>query len=156
MKFLFIMCLFLYTTNTFAQINETTETVTYDSLLAKELGADEYGMKKFVMAFLKAGNVKIDDPEKRAEIQKGHMQNIVRLADEGKLILAGPFIDNKEIRGIFLFDVETIEEARELTESDPAIQAGTLSMELYNWYGSAALKLIYNLSKKIQKQSIIN
>lgn len=44
------------------------------------------------------------------------MDNINRLAEEGKLVLAGLFMDGREERGIFIFDVETIEEARNLTE----------------------------------------
>jgi hypothetical protein len=67
------------------------------------------------------------------------MANIRRMAAAGQLVLAGPFMDDGELRGIYLFAVATIEEARALTATDPAIQAGTLVMELRPWYGSAAL-----------------
>jgi uncharacterized protein YciI len=67
------------------------------------------------------------------------MDNIRRLTDEGKLVLAGPFMDDGEVRGIYIFDVKTVEEAKKLTETDPAIQAGSLIIDLHPWYGSAAL-----------------
>ena len=87
----------------------------YDAVLAKKLGADQYGMKKYVMAFLKSGTVKIKDSAARMELQMAHLKNITRLADEGKLVVAGPFMDDQPIRGIFIFNVSTIEEAKKLT-----------------------------------------
>jgi uncharacterized protein len=135
--------------------NDTGEEHTdarYDQQLAAELGADNYGMRTYVMAFLKAGPNRDHDPETAREIQRGHMENINRLANEGKLILAGPFLDGGELRGIFLFDVETVEEARELTETDPAIQAGRLAMELHPWFGSAALLKVPDIHTRISKE----
>ncbi|GAB2609043.1 hypothetical protein GCM10026987_03600 [Belliella aquatica] len=125
----------------------------YDSVLAAQLGADEYGMKRYVMAFLLAGDrVQEYSTEERAEIQKGHMANITNLADEGKLIVAGPFINGGEKRGIFIFDVATKEEAEALTNTDPAIKAGVLKMELVEWYGSAALMMLTDIYPKLQKK----
>ena len=51
-----------------------------------------------------------------------HLKNITRLAKEGKPVVAGSFLDDGDIRGIYIFDVETIEEAKALTETDPAIK----------------------------------
>jgi uncharacterized protein YciI len=67
------------------------------------------------------------------EIQKGHMANINRLAEMKKLIAAGPFGDNGRLRGIFVFRVGSLEEAKALTATDPAVQAGRLAMELHTW-----------------------
>jgi uncharacterized protein YciI len=67
------------------------------------------------------------------EIQKGHMANINRLAEMKKLIAAGPFDDDGRLRGIFVFRVGSLEEARALTATDPAVQAGRLAMELHTW-----------------------
>jgi uncharacterized protein YciI len=110
-----------------------------DTALAQALGADDYGMKQYVMAFLKAGPNRDRTPEESAELQKAHLQNISRMAREGSLVLAGPFMDSGEIRGIYIFNVTSVEEAKKLTETDPAIKAGSLVMELHPWYGSAAL-----------------
>lgn len=124
----------------------------YDAELAKKLKADDLGMKKYVMAFLYSGDhVSEYSKEERAEIQKGHMANITKLADMGKLILAGPFFGTEAMRGIFIFDVTSIEEAESLTNTDPAIKAGVLKMELKEWYGSAALVMIPEIHQKIQK-----
>jgi uncharacterized protein YciI len=135
-----------------AQTNHQTDT--YDSALARKLGADQYGMKHYVMAFLKSGPIQITDSLKRVELQRAHLKNIVRLANEGKLIVAGPFLDDQPVEGIFIFNVESIEEAKALTNTDPAIQSGELVMELRPWYGSAALVEIVTLHQKIQKKSV--
>jgi uncharacterized protein len=124
----------------------------FDQSLAEKLKADDYGMRKFVIAFLFAGDrVSEYSSEERAEIQKGHMANITKLAEMEKLILAGPFFGNDAMRGIFVFDVDSKEEAEKLTNTDPAVIAGVLRMELKEWYGSAALMMIPEIHKKIQK-----
>jgi uncharacterized protein YciI len=134
--------------------SKAQNTNVYDSTLAKKLGADDYGMKKYVMAFLKTGKTVIQDTAERRKLQMAHLKNIQRLAAEGKLIVAGPFLDEQSIEGIFIFNVESVEEARTLTATDPAIKAGTLEMELHPWYGSAALAETPSLHMKIQKRSI--
>lgn len=126
----------------------------YDSLKAAEYGADAYGMKKYVMAFLKAGPNRDLTPEESQKLQIAHLNNIDRMAEEGKLVLAGPFLGTGELRGIYIFNVETIEEAEELTKTDPAIKAGSLVMELMEWYGSAALVPVNDIHKTLMKVSV--
>lgn len=128
--------------------NTNTE---YDSVLATQLGADQLGMKQYVLAFLKAGPNRDQDADAAAALQRAHLDNIHRLAETGKLILAGPFLDDGDIRGMFVFDVRTVEEAAALTATDPAVKAGRLIMELHPWYGSAALMQIPELHEKIAK-----
>lgn len=131
--------------------SSAAEGAEFDAELAEELGADEYGMHRYVMALLKAGPNRDQDEETAAELQNAHMANIQRLAEEGLLILAGPFLDNGELRGIYVFDVSTVEEAAALTQTDPAIQAGRLEMELHPWYGPAALKQIPELNESVTR-----
>lgn len=119
-------------------------------------GADDYGMKTYVMAFLKKGPNRPEDPELAAKLQQEHLANILRLRDEGKLVLSGPFLKDGELRGIYVFDVRTVEEARTLTESDPAIQHGSLVMELMPWYGSAGLLLVNEVHGKLARKSILD
>jgi uncharacterized protein YciI len=91
-------------------------------------------LTKTFLAFLTRGEKWT--PEKTPateEIQKGHMANINRLAEMKKLIAAGPFGDNGRLRGIFVFRVESLEEAKNLTASDPAVQAGRLAMDIHTW-----------------------
>ncbi|MDB5153553.1 MAG: hypothetical protein JWR54_2304 [Mucilaginibacter sp.] len=110
---LIIALLLVAGANCFAQ----SKNPQYDPKLAKKLGADEYGMKTYVIAFLKSGPNRPKDAVAHAGLQKAHLKNITRLADEGKLIIAGPFMDDQPIRGIFIFNVSTIEEAQKLTET---------------------------------------
>ena len=132
---------------------ETLNT-SYDAKLAEKLGADDYGMKRYVMAFLKKGPNRDQDSLEGIRLQRAHLDNIKRLAAAHKLIVAGPFMDDSEVRGIYIFNVETIEEAEALTQTDPAIQAGRLVMELHEWYGSAALMECAGIHKKIAKSEI--
>ena len=126
----------------------------YDAALAKKVGADEYGMKTFVIAFLKKGPNRDLPKEESDKLQNAHMENIGKLAEAGKLVLAGPFFGEGDLRGIYVFDVDSIEKAEALTNTDPAIQAGSLVMELHKWYGSAATVMINEWHSKIQKTEI--
>jgi uncharacterized protein YciI len=75
-----------------------------------------------------------------------------KLAEEGKLVAAGPFNTNeKEYRGLFIFNVSTIGEAEELVKGDPTVTNGIFVAEMYRWYGSAALPLINEIHSKLQK-----
>jgi uncharacterized protein YciI len=67
------------------------------------------------------------------EIQKQHLANIQRLADMKKLVVAGPFGDKGTLRGIFVFRVDSLDEARKLSETDPAVQAGRLALDIHPW-----------------------
>ena len=125
----------------------------YDSTLAKKLKADDYGMHKYVMCFLKTGPNKSLSADSSKKIQAAHLKNIKELASQGKLVVAGPFMDETELEGIFIFNVTTIEEAQALTNTDPAVKAGVLIMELHPWYGSAALMEVPFIHAKVQKKS---
>ena len=67
------------------------------------------------------------------ELQKAHMANINRLAETRKLVVAGPFGGKGTLRGIFIFRVDSLEEAKQLAETDPAVQAGRLAIEMRPW-----------------------
>lgn len=99
---------------------------------AQETG-QKYEMKKYYFVMLTKGQTRNQDSVTVEKIQKGHMENITRLAASGKLIVAGPFLDDKEWRGIFIFDCETEEEAVKLVETDPAVKSGRLAYEIHPW-----------------------
>lgn len=154
-KALLIIASVALSLNCLAQSSPATKPV-YDAVLAKKLGADDYGMKKYVMAFLKEGSTQLKDSAANMQLQMAHLKNIGRLAAEGKLVVAGPFLDNQPLRGIFIFNVETVDEAQKLTETDPAIKAGTLVMELHPFYCSAALMQVVPIHNTLQKKSMTN
>lgn len=126
----------------------------YDSILANRLGSDEYGMRQYVMALLKKGPNRDQDSLTAAQIQRGHLDNMTKWAEDGKLVMAGPFMDDGEMQGVYVFAVETLQEAEELTKSDPAVESGRLVMELIPFYSSAALMMINETHKKISKEDI--
>ncbi|MEQ9230060.1 MAG: YciI family protein [Cyclobacteriaceae bacterium] len=124
----------------------------YDAELAAKLGADEYGMKQFVLVMLKTGGNLSTDKALRDSCFAGHMNNISRLVEEKKLIVAGPLVKNDNAyRGIFILDVKSLEEAADLMQTDPAISADFLKPEFYQWYGSAALSEYLEASDKVWK-----
>lgn len=125
----------------------------FDPELAKKLGADERGMKMFVLCILKTGPKDAEiTGDQRKEIFAGHFANIGKLADEGKLAVAGPFGKNdRGYRGLYIFNVATIEEAEKLVMLDPAVKAGVFVPELTPWYASAAMMVVNDTHKKIQK-----
>lgn len=123
----------------------------YDAELARQLGADEHGMKMYVLALLKTGP-RTGLP--KADIDKafaGHMANINRLATAGSLIFAGPLGKNDRYRGLFIFNVSKTAEAEALIATDPAVQAGLLAAETYPFYGSAALQQVNALHNRISR-----
>lgn len=125
----------------------------FDAEMAAELGADDYGMRPYVMAFLKSGPNPSENAERARELQAAHLANIRRMAEAGQLVLAGPFMDGGDIRGIYLFATDDVEQAREWTKTDPAVEAGALAMELRPWYGSAAILKVNELHARIAKEN---
>lgn len=131
----------------------SAEEPVFDPELAKKLGADERGMRVFVFCILKTGpkDAEIKGDE-RKEIFAGHFANISRLAAEEKLVTAGPFMTNdKQYRGLYIFNVSTIEEAEDLVVLDPAVKAGIFEPDLTPWYGPAALLTVNETHKRIEK-----
>jgi len=143
-----ILAVLLYVTSSMAQKTNPN----YDHELATKLGADDYGMKSYVFVILKTGKNQSTDKVLRDSCFAGHMDNITRLVKEKKLIVAGPMEKNeKTYRGIFILDVDSMDEAKLLLETDPAIKAEFLEPELFMWYGSAALSQYIEASDKIWK-----
>ena len=91
-------------------------------------------MTSAFLAFLKRGDKWTPEKTPQTEaIQKAHMDNINRLAETKKLVVAGPFGDNGTLRGIFVFKVASLAEAKALAETDPAVQAGRLALDIHPW-----------------------
>lgn len=113
--------------------------------VAPEPPRKELKMRTYYMAFLRRGPAWTAERTPEAVAAgEGHMAHIQRLAACGKLALAGPFqvapdAPADALAGIFLFDVQTLEEAVALTRMDPAVQAGRLTIEVMPWYGPTGL-----------------
>jgi uncharacterized protein YciI len=102
----------------------------------KTFKAGEYTMKQYYFVMLTKGprRAEITDTARINELQRGHMANIDRLAKEGKIIVAGPFGDDGNWRGIFVFDCETQDEVEKHLKTDPAIAAGRMAYEIHPWW----------------------
>lgn len=98
-------------------------------------------MKQYFFVMLKRGPNRGQDSVTSMKLQEGHMANINRMAKEGKLVIAGPFGDNGDWRGIFIFDMKNMEDVKKEVEQDPAIQAGRLAYEIHPWWAGRGSKL---------------
>jgi len=124
----------------------------FDQELADSFGADDYGMKSYSFVILKKGTVVIEDEQEKQQIMRGHLDNISRLADEGKLVVAGPFGKNDlNYRGLFILTTPSTEEAMAILKTDPAIAAGVFDIDVLPWYGAAALRAYLDVQKNITR-----
>ncbi|MCP5474306.1 MAG: hypothetical protein H7A19_05635 [Rhodanobacteraceae bacterium] len=136
-----------------AMAESATPPSSYDEALAKTVGADEYGMRSYVMVILKTGPNKMPEGPERSEMFKGHFANMKRLAEEGKLAVAGPFDGAEGWRGMFIFAVSDIDEAKALVATDPVIESGEMVAEYHNYYGSAALMMVNEQHARLAKKN---
>lgn len=122
----------------------------FDPDLARRLGADERGMRSYVLVILKSGPTPVTDAERRKAMFAGHFANMEQLVKEGRLVLAGPFSnDPAGWRGLFLLAVDDLEQARQLTETDPVIINGEMVAEYHRWYGSAGAMMLPELHERL-------
>jgi uncharacterized protein YciI len=135
-----------------AQVKEASPSQ-FDAEYAKRLGADELGMRHYVLVILKTGPNKIEAGKERDAMFAGHFANMKRLAAEGKLVLAGPLDGVDGWRGLFIFLAKEIDEAKSWTETDPVIIKGAMIAEYHKWYGSAALLEVNQIHSKIAKKN---
>lgn len=125
----------------------------FDADLAQRLGADEMGMRRYVLVILKTGPTRMPDGEDRKSMFAGHFANMKRLAAEGKLVLAGPLDGVEGRRGIFVLAVPDIDAAREVVATDPVIIHGEMVADYHVWYGSAAIGLVNEIHPTIALKS---
>ncbi|MBC7605130.1 MAG: hypothetical protein H7255_21035 [Ramlibacter sp.] len=135
-----------------AQTPATRPKPAYDAALATSLGADERGMRSYVFVVLKTGPNKVPAGPERDEMFKGHFANMNRLAAEGKLAVAGPFDGKEGWRGMYVFAVKDVEEAKLLTATDPVIAKGEMVAEYHALYASAALMAVADMHHRISKR----
>jgi uncharacterized protein YciI len=97
-------------------------------------------MMTYYVGFLKRGPAATSErtPETQ-RLQEAHMANIRKMAADGKLLLAGPFTDGGELRGMFVFKLGSLEEAKALCAEDPAVKAGRLVCEMHPWLSAKGI-----------------
>jgi uncharacterized protein YciI len=110
----------------------------------------ENKIKQYWFVLLTEGKNRTQDSATAAKIQEGHMANISRLYYEGKLKVAGPFGDEGNWKGIFIFDSNTKEEVENLLNTDPAVAAGRLAYDIRPWWTAATGSFVPGKPKKTQ------
>ncbi|MFM6925481.1 MAG: YciI family protein [Ferruginibacter sp.] len=143
--FAIIPCFFI-AGNVEAQVSSRPKAKTAAKPAAK---SPEAGIRQYWFVMLKKGNNRTQDSVTAAKIQEGHMANITSLYNAGKLKVAGPFGDDGDWRGIFIFDCETKEEVEKLLATDPAIHAGRLAYEIHPWWTAPSGSFKPGIPKKL-------
>ncbi|HNY56052.1 MAG TPA: YciI family protein [Chitinophagales bacterium] len=123
MKYIFYFLFLFFAISVSAKPKKTVQTDTVKRI-----------MKQYYFVMLTKGNNRTQDSVTAAQIQKAHLENIGRLANAGKIIVAGPFGDDGNWRGIFIFDAASKEEVEQLLQTDPAVSAGRLAYEIHPWW----------------------
>lgn len=122
--------------------------------LMERTGADERGMRRYVLVVLKTGPTPVQDAEARRAMFAGHFANMARWTEAGQLVLAGPFTrDASGWRGLYVFALAGKAEAKALTETDPVIASGEMVAEYHDWYGSAALMLLPGEHAELEREA---
>lgn len=138
-----------------AQAEPAAPPASFDQALAERVGADDYGMRAYVLVILKSGPKRMPDGEARDAMFAGHFANMERLASEGKLALAGPFSEDPDgWRGLFVLATTDLDEARRLVGTDPVIVNGEMVAEYHRWYGSAATMLVNEWHGRVAKKAM--
>ncbi|CAN5511289.1 hypothetical protein BH10BAC2_BH10BAC2_48370 [soil metagenome] len=106
----------------------------------------------YVLVMLKTGTNTTESKAATDSLFAGHMKNIGRLVEMKKIVVAGPLQKNaKNYRGIFILNVKTLEDAKALISTDPAVKAKLLDADMFLWYGSAVLPIYLPYHDKVLK-----
>jgi uncharacterized protein len=71
-----------------------------------------------------------------ARIQREHVEFYASMRQAGHVVTNGPVLDQPDeaLRGIAIFAAGSVDRARELANTDPAVQAGRLEVEAMTWW----------------------
>jgi uncharacterized protein YciI len=127
-KYMIIACIVSITTQLHAQDKKQAE--------------KKYEMKMYYLVFLKSGANRTQDSVTVKKLQEAHMAHLTKMAESGKMDIAGPVNSTGDLRGICIYNVASKEEAEKLANEDPMVKAGRLAVEVLPFYSAkgAALK----------------
>ena len=99
-------------------------------------------MKQYFFVLLRRGPDHSQSKAEAEKIQEQHMAHIRATAESGQLQIAGPFDDeDADWRGILIYDVKTLDEAKALCAADPAVKAGRLVCDVRGWWAQQGATL---------------
>lgn len=90
-------------------------------------------LEPLIFGFLMRGGTTSQDKATADDLQKGHLAYMEALHAQGKLLVAGPFGDDGPARGVVVYRVKDVAEAKALASQDPAVKAGRLTLDAYPW-----------------------
>jgi uncharacterized protein len=133
MKNLLFALLFFTPFTLLAQKKSKTKHETKTEESAKSNAQEKFEPISLFFVMLVKGPNRDQDSLTAEKIQEGHMANITKLSKSGKLLVAGPFMEDLNWRGIFILKCDTQDEAEKLIKTDPAIISGRLTYEIHPW-----------------------
>jgi uncharacterized protein YciI len=95
----------------------------------------EFDVYELVLLRRPEGRPQIDD-EAADLLQRQHLGHLANMTEAGYLKVVGPLEGqpDQSWRGIGIYQVGSLDEARRLAEMDPAVRAGQLDIEVMRWY----------------------
>lgn len=133
--------------------NKAQAEMGYDAELAQQLGADEYGMRQYVLCLLNIGVKKLMASEDFKKVEEAHLQYMEKLVAEGKVVLAGPMTKPNKFSGLLVFNAGSIEEVKALMEKDPKVKEKLIIPEYELWTSSAAIMQLNGTHKRIAQKN---
>lgn len=98
------------------------------------------GMTVYYLGLLRRGPAWTPEVTPATEqLQVDHLAHIRSMAEAGALLMAGPFLDGGDLRGVFLFRTGSQAEAEALAAADPAVRAGRLIVDIHPWMTEAGI-----------------
>jgi uncharacterized protein YciI len=104
--------------------------------------AESNSLAKYFVAFLYKGPKFAAEPAESPERKRNHEQHIAyieKMRAEGKLLTYGPILDGGDLRGMYVFQAATLEEAKEWANQEPSVKIGMIEMRVYPWLAPASL-----------------
>ncbi len=119
------------------------------AIAEEKRGEGGYEMTTYVVGFLYRGPTWTPEPSEEVNrLQVGHLANITKMAETGKLILAGPFMDDGDLRGLFVFKLDgespeaMVAQAEAMVAVDPMVKAGRLVVKFHPWYSAEGITIV--------------
>jgi uncharacterized protein YciI len=100
---------------------------------AFHLPSSPHSTEQFVFGVYTRGPDRSQPPEEAEKIQAAHLAYQAELHKAGKLVVAGPFMEDADWRGVVIYRVPSIEDAKTLAAADPAVKAGRLVLVAWPW-----------------------
>ncbi|OEK09577.1 hypothetical protein A8C32_12805 [Flavivirga aquatica] len=98
-------------------------------------------MQQYFIVFLKKGDIRGQNEEETAILQKEHLAHLTKMYELGYADISGPFGDDGDIRGITIYNVPTLKIADSLANSDPMVKSGRLHVEVHPWWAEKGMPL---------------